>query len=135
MRSRQLARASYDDDKGCLEVRSKTGPGRLVVLEGVCRDHLEGWLSVRGNAPGPMFLTITSHGSCQLGGIAPSTVNRLLAKRCRQAGIIGLTPHEVRGGFMRHLRAAGRELDGLRCSFYRTEEGRSAWVVTSLVLA
>ncbi len=126
----ELQRGDYDDDEGRLRVASKRGCARSVVLEGETRQQVEAWLRVRGSWPGPLLAAIGAHGEVLPRGIAPPTVNRLLAHRAREAGCEGVTPRDLRGRFLWQLQSTSRERP--RCRYYQDENGQPGWVLASM---
>ena len=128
----ELRRGDYDDADGRIEVRTRRGGRRSVLLEGECRSDLEHWLTQRGSSGGPLFLAYTASGAPVPRGIAACSVNRVMARRCAEAGLDGLTPGLLRGRFLWLLRAGGRQGGGQRCRYYLGEDGQPGWALPSL---
>jgi integrase len=126
----ELQRGDYDDDEGCLRVASKRGCVRSIVLEGETRRQVEAWLRLRGSWPGPLLAAIDPRGDVLPRGLSPSAVNRLLARRAREAGCEGVTPRDLRGRFLWQLQSASRERP--RCRYYQDENGQPGWVLASM---
>jgi len=128
-----LQRGDYDDADGRVEVRSRRGGRRSVLLEGECRVDLDRWLAQRGGGAGALFLAFDSTGELMPRGVAGSTVNRLLVRRCAEAGLDGLTPRALRGRFLWQLQAGARPgTGGQRCRYYLGEDGQPGWALSSL---
>jgi integrase len=127
-----LQSGEYDDSDGRIEVRSRRGGRRSVLLEGECRVDVERWLGRRGNGAGALFLAFASTGEPLPRGIAAATVNRILARRGAEAGLVGLTPRLLRARFVWQLRARSRLRDGMRCRYYLAEDGQPGWALPSL---
>jgi integrase len=127
-----LQRGDYDDADGRIEVRSRRGGRRSVLLEGECRLDVEAWLGRRGGGSGPLFLAFASTGEPLPKGIAAPTVNRILARRSAQAGLDGLTPRVLRGRFVWQLQTGMRQGGGPRCRYYLAEDGQPGWALSSL---
>ncbi|HWC28705.1 MAG TPA: tyrosine-type recombinase/integrase [Dehalococcoidia bacterium] len=127
-----LQRGDYDDLDGRVEVKSRRAGRRSVVLEGGCREDVERWLGRRGSGGGPLFLAFASTGEPLPRGLAASTVNRILARRCAEAGLSGLTPRALRGRFIWQLQAGTRQSGGQRCRYYLAEDGQPGWALSSL---
>ena len=127
-----LQRGDYDDADGRVEVKSRRTGRRSVLLEGECRADLERWLVQRGGGSGALFLAFDSLGEPLPRGIGASTVNRLLARRCAEAGLDGLTPRALRGRFVWQLQAGSRQGGGQRCRYYLAEDGQPGWALSSL---
>jgi integrase len=126
-----LRRGDYDDADGRIEVKTRRGGRRSVLLEGECRSDLEHWLAERGGGGGPLFLAYNAFGAPVPRGIAASSVNRVLARRCAEAGLDGLTPTLLRGRFLWLLQAGSRQ-GGQRCRYYLGEDGQPGWALSSL---
>jgi len=128
----ELRRSDYDDTDGRIEVKTRRGVRRSVLLEGDCRSDLEHWLAQRGSGGGPLFLAYNALGAPVPRGIAASTVNRVLARRSAEAGVDGLTPSLLRGRFLWQLQAGARQGGGQRCRYYLSEDGQPGWALSSL---
>jgi len=128
----ELRRGDYDDVDGRVEVKTRRGGRRSVLLEGDCRSDLERWLADRGSGGGPLILAYNASGAPVPRGIAGSTANRILARRCAEAGIEGLTPTLLRGRFVWSLQAGARQGGGQRCRYYLGEDGQPGWALPSL---
>jgi len=115
-----------------IEVKTRRGGRRSVLLEGECRTDLEHWLAVRGSGGGPLFLAFDAFGTPLLRGIAAPTVNHILARRCAGAGLDGLTPRLLRARFLWQLQAGTRQGTGQRCRYYLGEDGQPGWALSSL---
>ena len=127
-----LRRSDYEDAEARLEVRTRRGGRRSVLLEGECRNDLEHWLAERGSGGGPLFLAFDACGTVLPRGIAAPTVNRILTRRSTEAGIDGLTPRLLRDRFLWQLRAGTRQGTGQRCRYYLAEDGQPGWALSSL---
>jgi integrase len=127
-----LARGDYDDVDGRIEVKTRRAGRRSVLLEGDCRVDLEHWLAQRGSGGGPLFLAFDGYGTLLPRGISGPTVNRILARRCDEAGLDGLTPRLLRSRFLWQLQAGTRQGGGQRCRYYLGEDGQPGWALPSL---
>lgn len=76
---------------------------------GVVR-RLERWISVRGTAPGPLYVAITRHGTLRTGRLAAASVGTILQKRAREAGIGHVASHDMRRSTLTHLLDDGVDL-------------------------
>lgn len=127
-----LRRGDYDDADGRVEVKTRRHGRRSVLLEGECLADLEHWLAERGSGGGPLFLAYNGRGAPLPKGIAASSVNRILARRCAEAGIGGLTPEALRGRFLWQLQGGVRQGNGQACRYYLSEDGQPGWALASL---
>jgi integrase len=122
----------YDDADGRIEVKSRRGGRRSVLLEGECRRDVEAWLGRRGGGSGPLFLAFASTGEPLPRGVSAPTVNLILTRRGAEAGLSGLTPQVLRGRFVWLLQAGVRQGGGQRCRYYLAEDGQPGWALSSL---
>jgi integrase len=128
-----LQRGDYDDDEGRLKIGTRGRHARSVILEGESRQALEAWLEVRGNWSGALICAINpTTGEPAMRGIAPPTINRLLAKRSLAAGCAGITPRDLRRRFLWQLQSSSRERP--RCRYYQDENGQPGWVLAAMAL-
>lgn len=100
----------YELPDGRLRVRGKGGKERLVPLADGANRALADWLALRGVAGGPLLCAINSGGRLIPGRLSPAAINKLLAKRARQAGVPRVTPHDLRRTFVRDLLDAGADI-------------------------
>ena len=85
-------------DTGELTIRGKGEKLRIVFLSDRARKTLKEYLKKRSDADEAMFISL-SHAKVPkvLGRIVPRTVERLVTKYARAAGITGkVTPHQLR---------------------------------------
>jgi integrase len=128
----RLQTGDYDEDDGHLSVRSPGRSLRSVMLQGECRDDMDAWLRQRGNASGPIFLRFNSKRLLLMTGLSSSSVNRILSRRCSEAGGLAATPSELRSRFLRQLQLAGRRDERPPCRYYQDENGTPAWTLASM---
>jgi integrase len=127
-----LQYGDYDDADGRIEVKSRRGGRRSVLLAGECRRDVEAWLGRRGGGSGPLFLAFASTGEPLPKGVAAPTLNRILARRGAEAGLDGLTPQVLRDRFVWQLQTGVRQGGGQRCRYYLAEDGQPGWALPSL---
>jgi integrase len=126
-----LDRNDYDPEGGCLGVQSGSAPTRLLALEADSREALEAWLATCDVDSGPMFISIQG-GEARSSRLTLSAVNRLLSRRCEEAGCRRLTPRDLRSHFLRQLQTAIRLGAHQPCRFQQTEDGGASWILSSL---
>ncbi len=127
-----LQLGDYDDDDGRLIVRSARRQLRSVILMGECRDDIEAWLAHRGGFSGALFVRFDSQGEVVPVGLKASAVNRLLARRCLDAGGLAVTPRDLRGRFLWQMQLAARHDERPPCRYYQDENGQPAWTLASM---
>ena len=98
--------------RGEITIRGKGEKLRVVFLSDRAREAIKIYLDKRQDADEPLFISI-SHGKDPkiLGRINPRTVQRLVNKYARAAGITGkVTPHQLRHQFATDLLLNGADL-------------------------
>ncbi|SPE19122.1 Integrase family protein [Candidatus Sulfotelmatomonas gaucii] len=68
---------------------------------------LEGWLLIRGTAPGALFLPIHRSGALRPRRLSTEAVARIVAQRAQAAGVGKLHPHDLRRAFATRLLETG----------------------------
>ena len=97
---------------GCIRVRSRTG--------GCCPHE---WMQAANITSGPIFREVRKDGSIGANPLTPQSVNLILKKRCRMAGLdpAEFSAHGLRSGFMTQ---AGRDgiplVDAMRQSAHKS---------------
>ena len=91
-------------------LKGKRGKTRKVFLpvDAIC--FVEKWLSVRGDAPGPLLCRILKGGHLQLGKMHTDAIWRILKKRAIMAGLESFSPHDFRRTFCSDLLDAGVDI-------------------------
>lgn len=109
----ELARVTlgdYNAVDASLRVLGKRNKERLVYLQAGATAALADWLTLRGNAPGPIFCSVTKGGRVTLRGLTAQAVYFILLERAKQAGVSTLSPHDFRRTFISDLLDAGEDL-------------------------
>ena len=99
-------------DTGELPIRGKGEKLRVVFLSDRAKKTLKEYLKKRADADEAMFISLSHAKSPKvLGRIVPRTVERLVTKYARAAGITGkVTPHQLRHQFATDLLSNGADL-------------------------
>jgi integrase len=83
---------------------------RTVYLpESVCQ-HLQAWVEIREDEPGPLFCPVRMTGEVPISRLRGESLWYVLKRRQRQAGLEGLTPHGMRRSYVSGLLEAGVDL-------------------------
>ena len=106
--------------------RTKTttaGQGAFVFAAGRAAVALQDWMQAAGITSGPIFREVRKDGSIGTAALTPQSVNLILKKRCRMAGLDAaeFSAHGLRSGFMTQ---AGRDgiplVDAMRQSAHKS---------------
>jgi site-specific recombinase XerD len=102
--------ADFDPQDCALTVRGKGRRERTVYLpESVCR-HLQAWIEVREEEPGPLFCPVRMTGEVPISRLRGETLWYILKRRQKEAGLEGITPHGMRRSYVSRLLEAGVDL-------------------------
>ncbi|MDD5710989.1 MAG: tyrosine-type recombinase/integrase [Candidatus Colwellbacteria bacterium] len=99
-------------DRGEISIRGKGEKLRVVFLSDRAKNAIRNYLNKRQDADPALFVSL-SHGKNPkvLGGVIPRTVQRLVNKYARTAGISQrVTPHQLRHQFATDLLMNGADL-------------------------
>ncbi len=103
--------ADYDPHSGRLTLRGKGGKERVAFATNGAKDALTDWLAIRGQDPGPLFLPVNKGGRVTLGQrMTAQAVYNALRKRCEEAGVKELSPHDLRRTWVGDLLDAGADI-------------------------
>lgn len=105
-----LALGDYDPETGALVVRGKGHKERVCYVVNGAAEALADWLAVRGDWPGPLFVSILKGGHVQAERMTPQAVYFILHGRADQAGVKELSPHDFRRTFVGDLLDAGADI-------------------------
>lgn len=101
----------YNPAAGVLTVRhGKRNKAREIPIANGAADALGDWLMVRGDAPGPLFVPINKGGRIEIRHMYPDAVFTALQKRAHEAGVVNISPHDLRRTFASDLLDAGADI-------------------------
>jgi site-specific recombinase XerD len=101
----------YDSENAKLIVRGKRSKQRIAYLGDGVVAALVGWLEIRGNNPGPIFLSVKRGGHIRHGHrLSPQSIYYLLRIRAKKAGVKPFTPHDLRRTFVSRLLDSGVDI-------------------------
>lgn len=93
----KLLMKDYNPADGSLQiVRSKRGKSRTVYIDGDGKKMLDAWIEIRGQRDGALFVAIDKHGNLNYNKIEESNIYHMLERRCVQADIKPVKPHDFR---------------------------------------
>lgn len=99
----------YDTMSGRLLIRGRGNKQRTAYVGNGARDALDDWLTIRGYAAGPLFVSINRGGT--LGSsLSTQAVYNLLVKRGAEAGVLNFSPHDFRRSFASDLLDKGADI-------------------------
>ncbi len=93
------------EKSGYVTVIGKGRKRRTVPLNATARNALKNWLDIRGNNPGPLFI------SGKKNRISVRAVQRMIEKYAYKARLEGVTPHTLRHTFCKSLIDSGESID------------------------
>jgi site-specific recombinase XerD len=102
--------ADYDKQAGTLKVRGKGNKERLAHLSDGGEAALDGWLAIRGDIPGPLFVPINRGGRLTFRRLAGQGILHIGRQRQCAAGVAAFSPHDLRRTFIGDLLDAGADL-------------------------
>lgn len=102
--------ADYDAAQQTVRIRGKRNKRRTVPLAPGAVDALAGWLRVRGNDPGPLFVRILKGDHVTTKRLTPQAVYYIEERRAQTAGIDAFSPHDLRRTFAGDLLDAGVDI-------------------------
>ena len=105
-----LQLADYDRNDGALAVRGKGNRQRAVFASNGAKRAIDGWIAVRGAAPGPLLCPVDKAGRIAIRPITAQAIMVRLKRRSEEAGIASCSPHDLRRTFVSDLLEAGADI-------------------------
>lgn len=111
-----LRLSDYSLDERTLYIRKGKGnKSRTVYLPTWSCDALQGWISIRGDEEGALFLRIARGGGIQQGSqLSTSFIYTLIRKTLAQIGVNNASPHDLRRTFITRLLEQNVDLNTVR---------------------
>jgi integrase len=107
--------ADYEPETGAITIHNGKGnQNRVVYAPSGSRALLSDWLSVRGNAAGPLFYRVSRGGGLLRERLAPQAAAIILQRRVEAAGVPPCTPHDLRRTYISELLDAGADISTVR---------------------
>jgi len=101
----------YDPENAKLVVRGKRSKQRIAYLGDGAVVALTGWLEIRGQDTGPLFLSVKGGSHLRQGRrLSPQSIYYLLKIRAQKAGVKPFTPHDLRRTFVSRLLDSGVDI-------------------------
>ena len=103
--------ADFDTETGGLKiVASKGNKARTVYLGNGAKAAMTGWISIRGDAPGPLLYRVRKGGKIVPERLTDQAIWVILEKRFKAAKVKPFTPHDLRRTFAGEMLDAGVDL-------------------------
>lgn len=102
--------ADVDLESGAVRVTGKGSKAREVYLAGGGLAAVRDWLSLRGDAPGPLLLSVNKAGAIGARRLTAQAIYSALRKRAAAAGVRAFSPHDLRRSFATGLLDAGADV-------------------------
>ena len=101
-----------DPELGQLVVTGKGNKQRVVYIHNGAKEALEGWLAVRGDCAGAMFIPIRRNGAMvtSSAGMTGQAIALMLTKRAEAAGVASCSPHDCRRTYISTLLDGGVDI-------------------------
>lgn len=103
-------REDYDERTGAVRIRKGKGDKERLDYVGDpgARALVDRWLAIRGDAPGPLFVSLAKGSGNRL---TPGSLGAWVTAIGERAGLKRITPHDLRRTFATRLVGAGVALD------------------------
>jgi site-specific recombinase XerD len=99
-----------ETDRSVRVQRGKGRKARLCYPPPGTEAALRAWLTLRGPAPGALFVPIHKNGKLRWHTMTDQAVLYVLQKRARQAGVAAFSPHDLRRTFISDLLDIGADI-------------------------
>jgi len=107
----ELELGDYNSESGALTIRRGKGrKPRIVYVSNGAADALSDWLQMRGSEPGPLFCPVSQVREITFRKMIGHAFHKICAKRAKQGGVKGFTPHDLRRTFISDLLDAGADV-------------------------
>ena len=116
----------FDPGEGLLLVEGKGRRQRRIPIARATWEAIRAWLEVRGDRPGPLFLSVNNQGALRGSPITPQAIYQLARRRGAQAGVREFSPHDMRRSFVGDLLDAGADLATVQRLCGHSETGTTA---------
>lgn len=90
----------FDTTTGVLKVKGKGNKQRTSYVTNGARNALDAWLALRGDAPGPLFVSVSKGGTVVMRRLTDQSVLDIVRRLARHADIARFSPHDLRRTFI-----------------------------------
>ncbi|MCW9023097.1 MAG: tyrosine-type recombinase/integrase [Gammaproteobacteria bacterium] len=105
-----LPMSAYNRKYKEITVLGKGNKERINALNDRVIDIVDCWLDERGREPGPLFVRIYKGNRMTHDQITGQTVYDIIIKRYKEAGLIRMTPHDLRKTYATNLLENGEDI-------------------------
>lgn len=92
-----LAVEDYNAENGAVKIRQGKGrKDRTVYIGSGAKQAMDDWLAIRGQAGGPLFVPVHQSGQMRVQQMSTQAAYSVLDKRAGQAGVVNVSPHDLR---------------------------------------
>lgn len=109
-----LTMNDYDRETETLRVHGKGNKWRTVPITASAAPALHAWLTLRGDATGPLFCPVRKGGTVILRRMTTQAVYNMLQRRAKMARVKPFSPHDLRRSFVSDLLDAGIEITAVQ---------------------
>lgn len=95
-----LGISDFDTTTGVLKVKGKGNKERTSYVTNGARHALDAWLELRGDAPGPLFVSVSKGGTIIMRRLTDQSVLDIGRRLARHAEIARFSPHDLRRTFI-----------------------------------
>ena len=97
-----------------VQVTGKGNKQRIVYISGRAAVALGAWMTVRGDAPGAVFVAIDKAGHVRGASLTATSIGRILDSLALRAGVSAFTAHDLRRTWATHALDAGVPLQNVQ---------------------
>lgn len=120
-------RSNYDPAGRTLKIIGKGNKQRTVFLHARAGTWVNAWLAHVPPGPGALFRPIHWSGAIQNRHMQPPSIEYILTKRCKEAGVAIISPHDLRRTFISNFLRVRHDL-----SLAQRQAGHSSASTTAL---
>ncbi len=105
-----LPLSAYRNKRAEIQLVDKNAKERVNPINKRIADIVEKWLKKRGRKPGPLFVRIVKGDKLTNEPISDKTVYNIIVRRCKEAGLKLLSPHDLRRTYATTLLENGENI-------------------------
>jgi integrase len=98
------------EDKLIIVQRGKGMKAREIPISTQVNSAIAAWVHLRGRDEGPLFTMVHHRNQIHIRRLDPSAIYGVLERRCLQAGVENVSPHDCRRTYITNLLSNGNDL-------------------------